>query len=79
MAEEDVRALVVTVPFVLGCHRIRSRGPADHVFVDLHVWLDGATRLDDAHAVSHQVKDRLMTRFPQIADAVIHIEPPPRQ
>jgi hypothetical protein len=23
------------------------------------------------------VKDRLMQRYPQIADAVIHIEPPP--
>ena len=24
-----------------------------------------------------RVKDRLMTKFPQIADAIIHIEPPP--
>jgi divalent metal cation (Fe/Co/Zn/Cd) transporter len=35
-------------------------------------------RLDDAHAKSHDVKDLLMARFPQIADAIIHIEPPPR-
>jgi len=34
-------------------------------------------RLDDAHTVSHVVKDLLMERYPQIADAVIHIEPPP--
>ena len=34
--------------------------------------------LKDAHAVSHQVKDRLMDRYPQIMDAIIHIEPPPR-
>jgi divalent metal cation (Fe/Co/Zn/Cd) transporter len=33
--------------------------------------------LRDAHAVSHVVKDRIMDRFPQIKDAVIHIEPPP--
>jgi divalent metal cation (Fe/Co/Zn/Cd) transporter len=63
---------------VLGCHRIRNRGTADNVFLDLHVWVNAATRLDDAHAVSHQVKDRLMTRYPQVADAVIHIEPPPK-
>jgi hypothetical protein len=25
------------------------------------------------------VKDRLMVRFPQIKDAIIHIEPPPRK
>ena len=63
---------------VLGCHHIRSRGSADHVFLDLHVWLDGATPLHDAHAVSHKVKDLLMERYPQIADAIIHIEPPPQ-
>jgi divalent metal cation (Fe/Co/Zn/Cd) transporter len=34
-------------------------------------------RLTEAHTLSHVVKDRLMTRYPQIADAVIHIEPPP--
>jgi divalent metal cation (Fe/Co/Zn/Cd) transporter len=33
--------------------------------------------LRDAHALSHDVKDRLMERFPQIGDAIIHIEPPP--
>ena len=32
-----------------------------------------------AHRVSHVVKDRLMERFPQIADAIIHIEPPPTE
>jgi len=35
-------------------------------------------RLDQAHSLSHQVKDRLMARFPQIKDAIIHIEPPPK-
>jgi cation diffusion facilitator family transporter len=79
ISEEDVRRVVQSVPTVLGCHHIRSRGTADHVFLDMHVWLDGATPLTDAHAVSHTVKDRLMERYPEIADAVIHIEPPPRK
>jgi cation diffusion facilitator family transporter len=77
IAEDDVRAVVGSVPEVLGCHRIRTRGPADHVFMDLHVWLDGRTPLESAHATSHVVKDRLMKRFPHLADVVIHIEPPP--
>lgn len=79
ISEDDIRRVVDSVPQVLGCHHIRSRGSADHVFLDLHVWLDGATPLTDAHAVSHAVKDLLMERYPQIADAIIHIEPPPRQ
>jgi divalent metal cation (Fe/Co/Zn/Cd) transporter len=36
-------------------------------------------RLDDAHRISHVVKDRIMARYPQVKDAIIHIEPPPRQ
>jgi cation diffusion facilitator family transporter len=77
IAEHDVRGVVETVPEVLGTHHIRTRGSADHVFVDLHIWLRGDTPLERAHATSHVVKDQLMTRFPQIVDVVIHIEPPP--
>jgi cation diffusion facilitator family transporter len=75
--ESRIRAVVQEVPEVLGCHHIRTRGSADHVFLDLHVWMDGRLSLDEAHRLSHVVKDRLMTRFPEIKDAVIHLEPPP--
>ena len=75
--EDDVRAVVQSVPAVLGCEKIRTRGAADHAFLDLHLWIDGATPLQSAHATSHIVKDKLMAKFPQLADVVIHIEPPP--
>jgi cation diffusion facilitator family transporter len=78
IAPAEIQAVVRTVPEVIGCHHIRSRGSADHVFVDLHIWMDPAMRLDEAHRVSHVVKDLIMATYPQIKDAVIHIEPPPR-
>jgi cation diffusion facilitator family transporter len=78
IAEQDVRSVIATVPGVLGCEKIRTRGSADYAFLDLHLWLDGHTLLVDAHSTSHIVKDLLMARFPQLADVVIHIEPPPR-
>ena len=77
MSDADLERVVMSVPGVLGCHHIRTRGSADHVFLDLHIWLPADMRLTDAHDLSHVVKDRLMTRYPQIADAIIHIEPPP--
>jgi cation diffusion facilitator family transporter len=77
MSEGDLKREVMSVPGVLGCHRIRTRGSSDHVFLDLHVWLPPDMTLMAAHDLSHVVKDRLMARFPQIADAIIHIEPPP--
>jgi cation diffusion facilitator family transporter len=78
IAEREILDVVESVPDVIGGHNVRTRGSADHVFVDLHVWLKGDTPLEAAHATSHVVKDRLMARFPQIVDVVIHIEPPPR-
>jgi cation diffusion facilitator family transporter len=77
IAEDQLRRIVLGVPGVLGCHQIRTRGSADHVFLDLHIWMRRDMPLQEAHAKSHVVKDLLMQRFPQIADAVIHIEPPP--
>ncbi len=75
--EEEIRSVVLGVPDVIGCHQIRSRGSRDFAFLDLHIWLDGGLPLDEAHRLSHVVKDRLMAHFPQVKDAVIHIEPPP--
>lgn len=76
--EEEIREVVTGVPGVIGSHHIRTRGSADFVFLDLHIWMDAEMSLDRAHTLSHVVKDRLMARFPQIKDAIIHIEPPPR-
>jgi cation diffusion facilitator family transporter len=78
ISTEDLEAVVLSVAGVIGCHQIRTRGSADHVFLDLHVWLPAGMTLVEAHRLSHVVKDRLIARYPQIVDAVIHIEPPPR-
>jgi cation diffusion facilitator family transporter len=78
MPEDAISKVVMSVDHVVGCHQIRTRGSADHVFVDLHVWFPRDMSLTEAHELSHIVKDRLMAHYPQIADAVIHIEPPPR-
>ena len=77
ISDADLERVVMSVPGIVGCEKIRTRGSADHVFLDLHVWLPPDMRLTEAHHLSHVVKDRLMARYPQIADAVIHIEPPP--
>jgi len=76
LPEEDIRAVVESVPGVVGTEKIRTRGSEDNVFVDLHLWIDGRTPLGEAHSLSHVVKDTLMTRFPEIVDVIIHIEPP---
>jgi cation diffusion facilitator family transporter len=62
--EDDIRQVVMSVPEVLGCHHIRSRGTFDHVFLDLHVWFRADAPLGHAHEISHVVKDRLLEHYP---------------
>ncbi len=72
---ERIRAEVLAVPGVLSCHRIRSRGIEGAVMVDLHLQVDGSMPLRAAHAISHEVEDRLKQKFAGVADVTIHVEP----
>jgi cation diffusion facilitator family transporter len=77
ISEADIEDVVMSVPGVIGCHQIRTRGSIDHVFLDMHVWLAPDMPLKDAHHLAHRVQDTIRARYPQIVDAIIHIEPPP--
>jgi cation diffusion facilitator family transporter len=71
----EVREAVLAVPGVVGCAGIRSRGPTDHVFIDLRVQVGGALSVEEGHRIAHEVEDRLRERFaPKIAEVLVHIE-----
>jgi cation diffusion facilitator family transporter len=72
---EAVRREVLQVEGVRDCHKIRARGPADHVQLDLHIKLDSGISLRDAHHITHHVQDHIYRRFPQVRDIVVHTEP----
>lgn len=72
---EQIRAVALEVPGVLGCHRVRSRGIGGLLRVDLHVVLDGQMTLERAHEITHEVETRLQARYPNARDVVIHTEP----
>lgn len=70
-----VEAVVTSIPEVVGCHRVRSRGTEGAVHLDLHLTLDGALPLRRAHAIAHAAEDALRSRFSSVVDVTIHIEP----
>jgi divalent metal cation (Fe/Co/Zn/Cd) transporter len=45
------------------------------MFVDIHVVVDGGMSVRDGHALSHEVKDRLIGEVTGIQDVLVHIEP----
>lgn len=56
-------------------HNVRSRGPDDDVHLDLHVLVDPALPIGEAHDLGHRVEQRLRRRWPGVTDVVVHVEP----
>jgi cation diffusion facilitator family transporter len=46
-----------------------------HYYVDMHVEVDPEMTVEWAHALAHQVKDRVRHHIPAVRDVLVHVEP----
>lgn len=76
---ESIAQAARSVEGVLGVHRVRARGAAGTVRVDLHVTVDPATSAVHAHELTHQVRERVHEEVGGIAEVLVHVgvEPEP--
>jgi cation diffusion facilitator family transporter len=72
---EEIRAVSTTVEGVLDTEKcyIRKAGMTYHV--DLHAIVDAHISVKEGHQISHDLKDTLKLKFPQLGQVLIHIEP----
>lgn len=75
MPPDQLEEIARSVPGVVSCHRVRSRGHRSAVYADLHIQVDPAMSTEQAHAVAHELQRRLHKHSPDIQDVTIHIEP----
>jgi len=61
-------------PGVRGHHDLKTRQAGSKVFVNLHIELDGAQSLNDAHAIGAALRRAIIAAYPQ-ADVIIHKDP----
>lgn len=61
-------------PGVEGWHDLKSRTAGTRVFVQIHVEIDGALTLRDAHAIAARLRHDILQALPQ-ADVIIHQDP----
>jgi divalent metal cation (Fe/Co/Zn/Cd) transporter len=71
----QVGSLTLSVPGVLSCRDVRSRGMEDSVYVDLKIEVDPQLSTAQAHEVADEVEQKLHASFPQVVDVVVHVEP----
>jgi cation diffusion facilitator family transporter len=80
-AEEMVIVRTVVESFVhdavAGFHDLRARHSGASHQVDLHLQFRAGTSLEDAHAISHQLRDAVVEQLPNTT-VLIHLEPEDR-
>lgn len=71
----DISSVVCEFEEVYSCHKIRSRGCADDIHLDLHVVANRDMTLDKAHSLVHNIDNLLKSSFPGVTDVNVHVDP----
>jgi len=71
---EKIEATMNDIPGVEDCHHVRLRGSGAHLFVDVHVLVDGDLPTRDTHALTEVLEQKVDEIYPG-ADVTIHVEP----
>jgi ferrous-iron efflux pump FieF len=71
---ERIRQIAVGHPGVLAMHDLRTRSSGTHVFIQMHLEMDGGLTLRQAHAIADAVMARIEDAFPG-AEVLIHEDP----
>ena len=67
--------IVLNIKGVKTCHKVRTRGRPDDIYVDLHVQVSPDMHMDEAHKISYAIEEALKKDIPEITDVVVHMEP----
>ena len=70
-----IRNIVMGIEGVEGCHKIRTRGRSDDIYVDLHVLVDPGTSVGKAHELNHKIETKIKKELSSVTEIAIHIEP----
>ena len=70
-----IEEVALEVDGVEAAHAVRTRYVGSKLAVDLHVEVDGGLSVGDGHAIAVEVREKLIAEGPNVADAVVQIEP----
>jgi cation diffusion facilitator family transporter len=72
---KKIMDIVLSIKGVKTCHKIRTRGRPDDIYVDLHVQVSPDMHMDHAHKISYTIEDEIKKGIPEVTDVVVHMEP----
>lgn len=72
---KKISGIVMKVDGVKTCHKIRTRGRPDDICIDMHVQVESAMAVKEAHKVCYAIEDAIKNGIPEVRDVLVHIEP----
>ncbi len=72
---DDIRKLAESVEGVDHVHEIRCRRSGQYLIVDLKLDMDPEMTVRRSHAIATDVKKLIFSRFPNVGDVMIHVNP----
>lgn len=72
-----IRETAAATPAVRAVEKLLVRKSGLEYLVDIHIQVDRDLTVEEGHRIGHAVKDTLVTQFPAIRDALVHLEPFP--
>ena len=70
-------AAAESVSGVKAVEKVLARKMGTAYLVDMHIEVDGAMSVRDAHDLAHRVKDEVRRRDTRVDDVLVHVEPHP--
>ncbi|MGM0409360.1 MAG: cation diffusion facilitator family transporter [Bacillota bacterium] len=72
---QKVKDVIKDFDHVKECHRVRSRGKADAVYVDLHLVVDSNLNIEESHNLTHEIEESLKEELNEDIQVLFHLEP----
>jgi len=72
---QKVKNVIKGFDYVKECHRVRSRGKADAVYIDLHLVVDSDLNIEESHSLTHKIEESLKEELNQDIQVLFHLEP----
>ena len=73
--EDNICRIILSYPEVSSPHHLRTRRIGSHIAIEVHIRMDGATPLIEAHAIATTIEQRLREEYGKGTYVAIHMEP----
>ena len=70
-----IKRIIAREKKVKNFHNLKARVAGSHVLIEFHIRVDKNMKAEEAHHISHALKDNIMRKVPQVKHCTIHIEP----